>query len=1645
MPSIKDEKNPRATGRQLDDMVTALLESAFDKDPIVRETIQASLFDLGRKQSTLILSSCNEFLAKNSKLQTGHRVVILDSMEKIINETIDSLHNDLAVQIIERASAELTQSKDIVPDWQTSASSVIVAIGTRFCNDVMSELLKKFQPGQLPHFFVVQTLASLSVANVYGMVPFIKVCLGTMLPMLGMAKQDNLRWVYSTALARFSEAIVEYTANIDKAPDPDVTTQFFSAEIYSSWDILFTVWLTSREAKLRSVVIEALGRMSYILSPVKLQDCLPKLIPTLLSLYKKQHEPYNVTLGLYMILDAATQFDSTMLEPHLEQLFSVLFPLLCVHVDYNSQASVKNHNELLRCFSVLMKVFADKIIAFLLMRLEQANEKTRVGVLDLVRHLINSSGPHLEGKEDLLLSGLKPVLSDHNNKVKKSLASTIITMGHHRYLEREGGQAMIEFIVRQCCLQPDTGKPQQQRTAHVYGEPTNEELRTMCDNVLLLLSSTVQNMDAVLWPYLLELLMPDQYTDAAGCVCKAVSSIAQRKKNNKDEDYMIDFNVFADTPKPTEIIARLVILAGYPLHGNGRGQHVLGALQSMSTVLVGKADEMWEKVLPKLVKHLEDNKGEGWSQKNWEDLVLKFLSKTFDELDDENWTSQCGESFMKHIPLYTALPEEKSFLFKCIGVVVRKSNRKELVIKLVDTVFVAVNHGSQLEREGCAVSMGLSAASHLDLVLAKLEAVAKMDSKKSSGFLNFFKDSNEVEELKATLMLCYGYVTLYAPPELIQSRLEANILRTISPHFTQVKDRAVKQNLIRAVELIGQAMHVDHLKTSFPFSYRNTLLQHMQNYIKAESTTAVTSETRALAMSACATLVKLDPKLTGPELQDLVKLILFSVLPLPSEPAGSQTSEEHQEQEQLMGKTLKSLSEVLTELLIKDMTVKTFDLITQALVVWLKSSRESERVRTIDLLLNLVQLFHDKLSILGSGNFQSFGAVMSWLVPRCSDPNVVVRQTSFSCVEIMLLISAKYEGKGDSDQYISALSSLKEKVIKPDSTLMFSVINDLAKVFNKKIPPDQLSSFLEGLMDGLLDTQAFSSSGACVVINSLLKARGSELHSQVDKFYGLLYVRLSEIQNAQTKTGTLRAMRTLVSHHMFKAIGLLLDDPLPLSENTVEIWKTVGQDQQMSGCVIDQLLEILSRSLPYEELTESKSKDRPTRRAMHTPLAVTCALTELSKSDESQVPMMNNYPRLLAAMLIVTSSMAGTKPPKKIENKDDSKKTMFVSKDTKVLPEEIAVEGLRQVIVASRSDKFLAALDQDNVWASLKDEEKSCDGFGVLARHMVETQSEFIPKMINHLNPVLSGLYYPQRAMAASVFAELISHKCGGDSVLVDMLVQSLLGRLVDTDRSVRMLCIRGLGNIANAGKSQVQKYCTTVLSAMMSGMDDKDDCEDVVTLESMTGLSKIIAQVSDTDIQPILINVALRIRPCFENEKASIRAAAFTLFGDLSAFGEGPSKEPFLEQIHTNLVSILLHLNDKDADVKQACKKALKRLSSLLSAEVVHNILQNHLGSGSLHYGEFINFLSKAIIQDLPERINHYVMGAVLFFKSTSSEMRCNAAIFVGFILGNMSPERCVSVSKEHVCTALVSLLKDSESSVRMSAASAIGLLTNL
>ena len=105
----------------------------------------------------------------------------------------------------------------------------------------MAEMLQKIVPGTLPHYYVINTLANLAKENVFGTVPFLKDIFSRILPMLGLAKAENIRWAFATMIGAFSEAILDYCANIENAPYPDISKDRFCGEIFTAFEIMFQV------------------------------------------------------------------------------------------------------------------------------------------------------------------------------------------------------------------------------------------------------------------------------------------------------------------------------------------------------------------------------------------------------------------------------------------------------------------------------------------------------------------------------------------------------------------------------------------------------------------------------------------------------------------------------------------------------------------------------------------------------------------------------------------------------------------------------------------------------------------------------------------------------------------------------------------------------------------------------------------------------------------------------------------------------------------------------------------------------------------------------------------------------------------------------------------------------------------------------------------------------------------------------------------------------------------------------------------------------------------------------------------------------------------------------------------------------------
>ncbi len=77
------------------------------------------------------------------------------------------------------------------------------------------------------------------------------------------------------------------------------------------------------------------------------------------------------------------------------------------------------------------------------------------------------------------------------------------------------------------------------------------------------------------------------------------------------------------------------------------------------------------------------------------------------------------------------------------------------------------------------------------------------------------------------------------------------------------------------------------------------------------------------------------------------------------------------------------------------------------------------------------------------------------------------------------------------------------------------------------------------------------------------------------------------------------------------------------------------------------------------------------------------------------------------------------------------------------------------------------------------------------------------------------------------------------------------------------------------------------------------------------------------------------------------------------------------------------------------------------------------------IHMQEIENFVLLLKISEFPEKISFYIMNCVSNFKSQWVEIRSNAVLFAGYLLGNLNKDKQSVLSKEHIANGLSSLFR--------------------
>ncbi|XP_073221884.1 protein SHOOT GRAVITROPISM 6-like isoform X3 [Cicer arietinum] len=1127
--------------------IQVLLSLLADDSSSVRKSSMSSLKDLASLNPVLVLECCAS-VSRGGRRRFGNMAGVFQVMAFGVR-ALDERDVDSAfmTKLAKIATSEMTSSKELNSDWQRAAISLLVAIGSHLPDLVMEEIFLHLSGTNSALQAMVQILAEFASSSPLLFIPRWKGVLSRILPILGNVR-DIHRPTFANAFKCWCQAAWQYSIDFPSHFPLDGDVMSF---LNSAFELLLRVWAASRDLKVHVASVEALGQMVGLITRTQLKAALPRLVPTILDLYKKDLDiAFLATCSLHNLLNASLLSESGPPMLDFEDLTLILVTLLPV-VSMNNESKdqtdfsvgLKMYNEVQHCFLTVGLVYPDDLFLFLVNKCKLKEEASTFGALCVLKHLLPRLSEGWHSKIPLLVEAVKSLLEEHNLGVRKALSELIVVMASHCYLVGSPGELFIEYLIRNCALtdqnQSDLDSTPNKRKEMKIGTVSPGELRAVCEKGLLLVTITIPEMEHILWPFLLKTIIPRTYTGAVAMVCRCISELWRHRSYGSD--MLSECKTRLDIPTAEELLARFVVLLHDPLAREKLATQILTVLCLLAPLFPKNINLFWQDEIPKMkayVSDTDDLKQDPSYQDTWDDMIVNFLAESLDVIQDADWIMSLGNVFAKHYELYTSDDEHAALLHRCLGILLQKVNDRVYVHDKMDWMYKQSNIAIPTNRLGLAKAMGLVAASHLDTVLEKLkDIIDNVGRTIIQRILSLFSDSFRTEEsddIHAALALMYGYAAKYAPSSVIEARINALVGTNMLSRLLHVRHPIAKQAVITAIDLLGNAViNAAESGAPFPLKRRDQLLDYILTLMGRDDNDGFADlnellRTQALAISACTTLVSVEPKLTVETRNYVMKATLgfFAIQNDPVEVVNPLIDnlvsllcailltggEDGRSRAELLMLTVRQIDQFVSSpveyqrkrgcLAVHEMLLK-FQMVCVSGYCALGCHGNCSHTKQIDRALygNFSKL--PSAFVLPSREALCLGDRVTMYLPRCADTNSEVRKISAQILDLLFSISLslpKPPGLSISAEDIelsySALSSLEDVIamLRNDTSI------DPSEVFNRIISSlcilltkDELVAMLHGCSVAICDKIKQSAEGAIQAVVEFVTRRGSEL------------------------------------------------------------------------------------------------------------------------------------------------------------------------------------------------------------------------------------------------------------------------------------------------------------------------------------------------------------------------------------------------------------------------------------------------------------------------------------------------------------------------------------------------------------------------
>ncbi|CAM5117418.1 unnamed protein product, partial [Natator depressus] len=356
-------------------------------------------------------------------------------------------------------------------------------------------------------------------------------------------------------------------------------------------------WLTCEELELKQAIIKALGPMMGILLHKKEpQNLIFKEISWLLEQYKEEIDVLHITKSLSQLLEVSVEYKIPLPKGKFQAICSALHNQIYSPA---KQLSIENHKELFHCVLLLARSSPDDLLAFLHQQLQIEHEAVRVASLELLRAIVGADLPETRVKKLLIVKAVKSTLSDQNATVRKAALHFIRTLLSSGSVENCAAWDLVAYVFSEFSV--STSKLQG-TTLLAQGVEEESTIQTLCIDILQSLDTSVNGMTQVLWPRLLEYVVPAQYMGTFKPLCGCLRELSEKKQQEGEAAACLDY---MQLPTPQGLLARLLVVASSPYEREGHGCAALQLLKTLHQTIHAAVGEMWGVKIPSLLQYIE--------------------------------------------------------------------------------------------------------------------------------------------------------------------------------------------------------------------------------------------------------------------------------------------------------------------------------------------------------------------------------------------------------------------------------------------------------------------------------------------------------------------------------------------------------------------------------------------------------------------------------------------------------------------------------------------------------------------------------------------------------------------------------------------------------------------------------------------------------------------------------------------------------------------------------------------------------------------------------------------------------------------------------------------------------------------------------